>query len=102
MLRSRLTDLTTEQKGRFLPLCPDFVIELRSPSDSLVATQAKLDGYLANGAPLGWLLDVPSRRVQVYRPDAPVTYLDNQATLSAEPELSGFTLNLASIWDARF
>lgn len=99
---SRLADLTAEQKGRFLPFCPDFVIELRSPSDNLAATQAKVDEYLANGARLGWLLDVPTRRVYVYRPDTPVVQLDSATTISAEPELSGFVLDLTLIWDARF
>jgi len=67
----RLRALTAEQRERFLPLCPDFVLGLRSPSDSLAATQAKMEEYLANGALLGWLLDVPSRRVSVYRPGTP-------------------------------
>src|SRR5687768_4357939 len=55
--RSRLETLTTEQKKKFIPLCPDFVIELRSPTDSLSALQAKMQEYLDNGAQLGWLID---------------------------------------------
>jgi Uma2 family endonuclease len=98
----RLRALTPEQKERFLPLCPDFVIELRSPSDSLAATQAKLEEYLANGARLGWLLDIPNRQAYVYRPGASVERLDEPDALSAEPELPGFTLTLGLIWDARF
>jgi Uma2 family endonuclease len=97
----RLRALTPEQKERFLPLCPDFVIELRSPSDGLAATQAKLDEYLANGARLGWLLDIPNRHAYVYRPGVPVERLDAPETLSADPELPGFTLTLGLIWDAR-
>lgn len=97
---SRLAGLTAEQKGRFLPLCPDFVIELRSPSDSLAATQEKLEEYLANGARLGWLLDVATRRVYIYRPDTAVTQLDAPSSISGEPELPSFTLDLM-IWDAR-
>ncbi len=98
----RLRALSAEQRERFLPLCPDFVIELRSPSDSLPATQAKLDEYLTNGARLGWLLDVPNRRVFVYRPRTPVMVVDGPATLSADPELSGFALDLAMVWEPRF
>jgi len=99
---ARLRPLTAEQRERFLPLCPDFVIELRSPSDSLTATQAKLDEYRANGARLGWLLDVPNRRVSVYRPGVPIAHLDAPATIAADPELPGFILDLTLIWDARF
>ncbi len=98
----RLQALTTEQRERFLPLCPDFVIELRSPSDSLAATRAKLAEYLANGARLGWLLDVPARRVEVYRPGAPVDTLEKPMTLAADPELPGFRLDLTPIWDPAF
>jgi Uma2 family endonuclease len=61
--RSRLVTLTSEQKKRFLPLCPDFVVELRSPSDRLKALQDKMQEYLDNGAQLGWLLDTLNRRV---------------------------------------
>ncbi len=62
---SRLQELTEEQQEQFLPLCPDFVIELRSPSDRLRAVQAKMREYIANGAVLGWLIDAPNRRVYV-------------------------------------
>lgn len=99
---SRLQALTAEQKDRFLPLCPDFVIELRSPSDSLPALQEKMGEYLANGAALGWLLDVPDRRAYIYRPDAPVRVLDDPPALSGEAILPGFTLDLTLIWEARF
>jgi Uma2 family endonuclease len=99
---ARLRALTAEQRERFLPLCPDFVIELRSPSDSLVATQAKLGEYVANGARLGWLLDVPNRHVYIYRPGTSSDRLDAPATLSADPELPGFVLDLALIWEPRF
>lgn len=98
----RLRALTAEQRERFLPLCPDFVIELRSPSDSLLATQAKLDEYLANGARLGWLLDVPNRRVYIYRPGTPVAQRDSPTVLPADPELPGFVLDLTPVWDPRF
>ena len=99
---ARLRALSAEERARFLPLCPDFVIELRSPSDSLRAVEAKLAEYIANGARLGWLLDVANRRAHIYRPGAPVEHLDAPAVLAADPELPGFTLDLAPIWVPRF
>ena len=100
--RERLAGLTPEQKQRFLPLCPDFVVELRSPSDSLADTQAKMAEYRENGARLGWLLDAAERRVSVYRPALEIIVLDTPATLSGDPELPGFILDLALIWDPGF
>lgn len=99
---TRLRALTAEQRERFLPLCPDFVLELRSPADSLAATQAKMAEYLANGARLGWLLDVPSRRVSIYRPNVAIAHRENPSTLAADPELRGFVLDLAPIWTPIF
>ena len=102
VLRSRLAALTDEDKNRFIPLCPDFVVELRSGTDSLRVVQAKMAEYIANGARLGWLIDPIARRVYVYRPNAPVEVLDAPDTLSAEPELAGFALNLTPIWAPAF
>jgi Uma2 family endonuclease len=99
--RARLATLTREQKRRFFPLCPDFVIELRSSSDSLKSLQAKMEEYIQNGAQLGWLLDPRRRRVYVYRPQRQVEILENPATLSGDPELPGFVLSLQEIWEPR-
>lgn len=96
--RSRLNTLSPEQRKKFLPLCPDFVIELRSPTDSLNALQEKMREYLDNGAQLGWLIDPEQRRVYVYRPQAPVQTLDNPETISGDPTLTGFVLDLREIW----
>ena len=96
--QERLDKLTPEQWKKFLPLCPDFVVELRSETDRLAALQKKMAAYLANGARLGWLLDPLERQVFVYRPDAPVERLQDPATLSGEPVLAGFTLDLARVW----
>lgn len=98
----RLEQLTEEQQERFLPLCPDFAIELRSPSDRLRVAQAKMQEYIANGAALGWLIDAPNRRVYVYRPDAEVERLDDPAMLSGDPELPGFVLDLTHVWQVGF
>jgi len=100
--REGLAQLTADQKRKFLPLCPDFVIELRSATDSLRATQAKMAEWVANGVQLGWLLDPPERSVYIYRPGYPPEKLQNVATISAEPVLSGFLLDLAAIWSPGF
>jgi Uma2 family endonuclease len=98
MLRARLAQFSAAQRRRFIPACPDFVLELRSPSDRLADLQAKLAEYIANGARLGWLLDPEARQVYVYRPDVPVVRLDNPARLAGDPVLPGFTLDLRDIW----
>jgi Uma2 family endonuclease len=90
--------LTEPQKERFLPLCPDFVVELLSPSDDLKTTQEKMREYLDNGSRLGWLLNRKKRQVEIYRPGKTVEILDNPTTLSGEDVLLGFTLELDSIW----
>src|SRR5215208_7218321 len=69
--RTRLAAIPPEEREKFLPLCPDFVIELRSPSDSLRDLQAKMEEWIANGAQLGWLLDPEPRQLYIYRPDQP-------------------------------
>ena len=73
-------------------------MELRSPSDSLKVLQDKMLEYISNGALLGWLIDRKERKVYIYRPDAAVEELDNPSTLSGEDILSGFVLDLSSIW----
>lgn len=96
---SRLNALTERQRERFAPLCPDFVVELRSPSDSLTALQAKMEEYIENGAQLGWLIDPFEKKVYVYRPQAQVECLDNPATVSGEPLLKGFVLDVGELWN---
>ena len=94
--------LSSEEKNSFTPLCPDFVVELRPSSDRLSVLQAKMDEYMANGAQLGWLLDPLQRQAHVYRPNAEPEILDNPNTISADPELPGFTLDLKPIWEPAF
>ncbi len=100
--RGRLTNLTVEQKQKFLPLCPDFVIELRSPSDPLPSLEAKMREYMENGARLGWLLDPEERRVYVYQPEEDARILDKQQKVSGDPVLQGFVLDLRPIWEPGF
>jgi Uma2 family endonuclease len=97
--RERLANLSAEQKQKFLPLCPDFVVELRSPTDSLAVLQAKMQEYMENGARLGWLLDPESRRAYVYRSDREVERLDGPTRLSGESMLPGFVLDLRPVWE---
>lgn len=96
--RARWEALTTAEQEEFPPLCPDFVVALRSRSDVLAALQAKMQEYLANGAQLGWLIDPQEHKVYVYRPRADVLCLDNPMTVSGEPLLPGFTLNVQRLW----
>jgi Uma2 family endonuclease len=95
---SRLAKLTARQKRKFIPLCPDFVIEVRSQSDRLPGLQAKMEEYRENGASLGWLIDPLQRKVYVYRPGQRVECLNRPKRLSGDPELPGFVLELARIW----
>jgi len=90
--------LTLEQQEKFLPLAPDFVIELRSKSDRLPQLQAKMQEYIDNGTRLAWLLNPQNRAVEIYRPGQPPELLSNPAQLSGEDVLPGFVLNLALIW----
>ncbi len=97
--RHRLASFTEEEKGKFLPLCPDFVIELRSRSDRLVDQKRKMEEYISNGALLGWLIEPFERQVFVYRPGQPTQQLDHPSSIDAGPELPGFVLDLTKIWE---
>lgn len=96
--RSRWQALEPEQRRKFVPLAPDFVLELRSPSDRLPDLRAKMEEYRACGVRLGWLIDPEERRVHVYRPDRVPEVLEAPARLTGDPELPGFVLDLESIW----
>ena len=98
---SRLDALTNEERSGFYSICPDFVIELRSTSDSLSMLQDKMREYMDNGAKLGWLIDPMSspKRVHIYRPQAEARIFDEPDEISGDPELPGFTLDLRRIWD---
>jgi Uma2 family endonuclease len=97
--KSRWSALTPEQREKFIPLCPDFVIELVSPSDSLKKTQEKMQEYMENGCRLGWLINRKKREVEIYRPGQDVEVLQSPLTLSGENVLPGFVLNLQKIWN---
>ncbi|NES70831.1 MAG: Uma2 family endonuclease [Okeania sp. SIO2D1] len=90
--------LTQEQKYRFVPLCPNFVIELLSPGDSLPETQERMREYQQHGTRLGWLIDYRQRRVEIYRQEEAVEVVAFPHSLSGEDILSGFVLDLEKIW----
>lgn len=92
----RWNQLTDTQKKSFPPICPDFVVELRSPSDSLQDLKDKMTEYIENGAQLGWLIDPIQKKVFVYRPGSEPEEFDNPASISGDPLLKGFTLDLKS------
>ncbi|MEG4275101.1 MULTISPECIES: Uma2 family endonuclease [unclassified Microcoleus] len=97
--KSRWSALTPEQREKFIPLCPDFVIELVSPSDSLKKSQEKMQEYMENGCRLGWLINRKKREFEIYRPGQDVEVLQSPLTLSGENVLPGFVLNLQKIWN---
>ncbi|MCD2452496.1 Uma2 family endonuclease [Methylicorpusculum oleiharenae] len=100
--KSRLATLTPEQKQGFLPLCPDFVIELRSPSDNLKTLQDKMQEFMENGASLGWLIDTEARQVLVFKPQKRIFRLEKPEFLSADEVLKGLELAMKKIWDFEF
>ncbi len=104
ILKSRLAELTEEQRKGFWPIPPDFVIELRSSSDTLTGLQRKLEEYIESGVRLGWLIDPldPQHRVYIYRPGAEVEVLEAPETIPGDPELPGFVLDLQPIWEPVF
>jgi Uma2 family endonuclease len=99
MRLARWNALSEEEKNRFTSVCPDFVVELRSESDSLVTLKDKMDEYIENGAQLGWLIDPFEKKVYVYRQKSAVECLEHPDTVSGEPLLNGFVLKMEEIWD---
>jgi len=93
----RWESLTDEEREVFPPICPDFVVELRSRTDDIGALQSKMIEYIENGARLGWLIDPKEKKVYIYTPDSAVICLDNLQTLSGDPLLPGFVINLSKI-----
>jgi Uma2 family endonuclease len=96
--RSRWEALSEEEREEFPPLCPDFVVELRSRSDDLATLKEKLQEYITNGAQLGWLIDPQESRVYVFRPHAQVLCLESPKTVSGDPVLPGFICDVQRLW----
>ncbi len=97
VLKSRI-DAINPDPGKFLPLCPDFIIELRSANDSLRDLQTKLQDYLNNGLRLGWLIDPQNKTVEIYQQGQPTITQPLSGILSGDPILPGFQLNLSKIF----
>jgi len=98
ILKDRWNALTPEQQAKFAPICPDFVIELMSPSDNLKIAQAKMQEYQENGTRLGWLINRRDQQVEIYRIGKSVEILQAPATLSGEDVLPEFILSMETIW----
>jgi Uma2 family endonuclease len=94
----RWEELTEQEQERFAPICPDFVVELRSPQDSLTTLHEKMAEYIENGARLGWLMDPKPKQIYVYQPGQPISRFDNPDTITGDPALRGFVLSLKDIW----
>ncbi|WP_414584652.1 Uma2 family endonuclease [Scytonema sp. PCC 10023] len=99
IILERWNALTQKEQDSFPPLCPDFIIELRSKTDSLKPLQAKMQEYQDNGCRLGWLMNYHDRQVEIYRPQCEKEVLRSPQTLSGEEVLPGFVLDLQMIWE---
>ncbi|MBE9010617.1 Uma2 family endonuclease [Pseudanabaenaceae cyanobacterium LEGE 13415] len=98
ILVDRWNALSSEQRASFAPIVPDFVVELRSSSDTLTSLQEKMEEYIANGVRLGLLIDRKNRQVHVYRLDREPEILDDPEAVNCDPELPRFALKMAKIW----
>ncbi len=98
---SRLRKLSQSEKQRFIPLCPDFVIEVASPSDGTMTLRNMMEEYSAAGLRLGWLILPESRQVEIYTPTG-VETLTSPDVVSGDPFLPGFKLELRLIWSPPF
>lgn len=98
VMMDKWDNLTNDEKERFLPLCPDFLVELRSPSDNLAKIQEKMREYMDNGAKLGWLIDPNRKIIEIYRPCQAVEILASPLNIKEEEILPNFTLDLTEIW----
>jgi len=97
VMKERLDTIGAAKRKKFLPLCPDFVIELKSRTDTLQQLQAKMQEWIANGAQLGWLIEPDAKRVYVYRPNMQVETIENANSISGDPLLKGFVLDLTQL-----
>ena len=96
--REMWESLTEEEQEGFAPICPDFAIELRSPTDRLADLQEKMREYIENGTQLGWLFDPKSKRAYIYRPNKPEELLENPSSMDGEHVLPGFVFDPREIW----
>jgi Uma2 family endonuclease len=90
--------IPAEQRKKFAPICPDFVVGIRSKSDSLNILQEKMAEYIENGATLGWLIDITNQKVHIYQPNSAIEILEQPSEISGEPLLKGFVLLMKAFW----
>ena len=95
----RIQTVPSNQRDKFLPICPEFVVELTSPGDRIKQVHSKMAEWMMNGAQLGWILEVDKRKVHVYTSPVDFRTLDNLSNISGEGPVEGFALDLAKIWD---
>jgi Uma2 family endonuclease len=96
--RSRWEGLTNSQQSSFAPVCPDFVIELRSPADRLALVEAKMEMWIANGAEVAWLIDPERKVVAIYRPGDSPEVLHDPTSVQGTGPVAGFELVMARVW----
>jgi len=96
--RTKWEIIPADKRKKFAPICPEFVVELRSENDNLSTLKEKMQEYIDNGTQLAWLIDRKQRKVFIYRPNCGVEELDNPQTLTGEDILPGFVLDLSEIW----
>ena len=94
----RWSALSDKDQGRFAPICPDFVIELRSPSDRLPDLHAKMEQWVANGAQVAWLIDPEEKAVTVYHPGEQPEHLTHPTSVQGTGPIAGFELVMSRIW----
>jgi Uma2 family endonuclease len=99
IFKERIRGLDPTAYSRYWPLCPDFVIELRSQSDRPRALRDKMNEWLANGAQLGWLIDPDARTVEIYRPGLEAETRGGASSVEGEGPVAGFVLDLLAVWD---
>lgn len=95
--KERLMQVVPDELKKFARVCPDFVIEVRSESDSLKELQTKMEKWLKNGVRLGWLVDPQEQKTTIYRPDSETETKPFSETLSGEDVLVGFTMNIQEV-----
>ena len=98
ILRSRWSALTDAQQSSFAPICPDFVIELRSPSDKLQSVKAKMEMWIANGAQIAWLINPERTEIHIYRLGDSPEFLFDPSSIQGNGVVAGFELIMARVW----
>jgi Uma2 family endonuclease len=99
VFKGRIRDLSPAAFSRYWPVCPDFVIELRSQSDRIRTLREKMAEWLANGAQLAWLIDPEVRTIEIYRPGVEAETRAGMSSISGEGPVEGFVLELGPVWD---